>query len=293
MALTPTEQALYEFAKGILPGWFFAKTRAEEEVRSFVKIFDPVRIEMGDHFADLLILNAEGLALDEHAADRDTSRQPGESDVELRARLRTVNDLLTRTSILAAAEAISDITVPSGTVGMVELPRDEFFLRTAVADSSAAAPSLAGGVFSFVAGTTYKFEPDKKFARAPYRTIFPERDYKLVISGASSAGNDGTFPIASLSGDAAVYVNASGVAETDASVAWSIDVKDTFGAGNLLTGFQDSYLSRGDRIGGSGPPVIIIILPFGTTAGTEASVVEMLRKTKAAGVRAVVERRLT
>ena len=129
------------------------------------------------------------------------------------------------------------------------------------------------------------FQPDAGFSNLAqkYDTV---SSYKLVTSGSSSGGNDGTFPITGVSDDSVTYSNGSGVAETDATVSWTIqrfDVSD-----NLLDGFQQSYFSRGYRMG-STLTTFIVILPFGCTEGTRLSVAEALRQKKGAGVLVIIE----
>lgn len=60
------------------------------------------------------------------------------------------------------------------------------------------------------------------------------------------------------------------------------------------TSRKRAYLSRGYRMAGTGreATAIIVILPYGTSAATAASIAEALRQKKAGGVKVIVERRL-
>ncbi len=293
MALNANQQELLDFALSGLPGWFQAEERAMEFLGGCAVLFDAARNQLDYWFGQSLIGGAVGVTattpdwLGQHAADRNTRRQAAEGDPALRARLRNVPDALNRQSLLDAAQAIVDASGVVGDVAILEPLRywRGFFLVNE-------ADTGTGGTFTAGAGTLHQFEPLVAFARPPIKTFEPVRTHKLVISGALSAGNDGTFPITDLDEDAAVYTNAGGVAEVDATVAWRVDRYDvddnilTAGAGRL-----DAYFDRGHRMG-QDRSAIILILPFGTTEGTRLGVLEMLRQKKAAGIAAMVERRL-
>lgn len=220
--------------------------------------------------------------LQQHARDRGTARQLGETDAALRERLRNVPDAVTRPSLLTAAQAIVDAAGVVGTVALVELRRDKGFFRTAASDAG------TDGTFTGVA-PDLRFEPLAGFAAPPFRAIEEEVEHRIVFSGASLAGNDGTFTITGLAEDAAAYTNASGAAAVDTSLTWTVQKHDR--DGNLLDGFQDSFLSRGDRMGDD-RAAIVVILPFGCTESTRQSVLEEIRQRKGAGVQVFVECRL-
>jgi len=297
MALTTEEQELYDFAADMLPKLFFSRTRSEEELNAFVKTFDGARAQILAFFQQALILNATNVPpdfLDQHARDRGTARQEGETDAALRERLRNVEDALVRSVLLSLVQAILTAEAIAGAPAMVEFRYERAFFRSAVADTG------VGGEF-FGTPPDMEFLPNTPFARGinvitTVSRLFPRllnpagfAATKLVVSGAASAGNDGTFDITGLNGDRAQFQNASGVVGADATVAWTQQAVDY--DGNVLDGFKDSYLSRGFRLGLGQPPHIAIILPFGSTAATAAGVLEALRLKKAAGVVATVEYR--
>jgi len=296
MAFTPSEQELYDFAKNAVPRFLFADDgRSEEEINAFVKVFDQARTQILAFFDQSRILAATGGVTDwlnQHAIDRGTQRRDGETDAALRARLRTFEDALTRPTLLQAAQDIVDAAALGGSpvVAMVELPRDKAFLTDFIGNVAS-----DGGVFS---GTPpdMEFLPNTPFTDIPFRQIEEEINYKMIFTSCSSAGNDGLFAVTGLNGNAVQFQNASGVAETDGGANWAALRYDR--DDNILTPRQDSYLSRGDRLGSvGGPPRIIIIIPRGTgpfsDASLQASVLEAMRQKKGAGVIAAVERRLT
>lgn len=287
MALTVDEQELLDFALAALPHWFQDDERATEGLGAYAKMMGQAKTQDAFWQTQTLITQAVGAIpgtepdwLNQHAADRGTARQAAETDPALRDRIRNVPDALTRPTILSAAQSIVDAESIVGTVRMVELRQDRGFFRAAVSDSG------TGGTFSGTA-PDMEFVPDSPgFAAPPFRTIEEDVDHRLVISGAASGGNDGTFAVTGLSGDKAEYQNATGVAGADATVSWTIEKLDR--DGNLLDGFRDSYFSRGDRFGMDRAEVILI-LPFGCTPGTQSSMLEMLRQKRGAGVIAVAE----
>jgi hypothetical protein len=293
MAFTTEEQELYDFGVGSVPRFLFAQERDEEVMGAYVKMFDAAREGIANLFNQTYILNATGADakfLDMHAWERVGSRFEDETDIALRNRIRTVRDTVTRPAILTAAQAIIDDEGISGTVYMVELRRWRAYFNDWLANTG------TGGTFVAGSGSEYKFTPTVAFARPPYVDIswFPH-NWKLVISGAASSGNNGTFPVTSLDANAAVYTNASGVAEADATVSWSIrdyDVDD-----NLRDGFKAAYFSRGYRLSKSNAPMaFILIIPYGagatkSTEATRVAVEEMVRQRKGAGYKVIVERR--
>lgn len=288
MALNATAQKLYDFAKRALPAW----------VKETDEFLHGAAASIGlayDHliylFKQTLITEAEGATsttpdwLAQHARDRDTGRQASETDPVLQERLRVIPDALTRQAILDAANAILDAQGVVGDAALVELPRD-------AAWAGVYSPMTGTGGTFVQSGTTSQFTPAVlPWPTPPYRaaTVFPERRHQLVISGAANAGNNGTRTITGLLNNAAIVTNASGVAGVDATVTWSVRRLD--GLGNVRDGFARSYAGRGWRAT-SGRPTIIVILPFGTSAGTQAAVTEAVRTKKATGIRLVVERRM-
>lgn len=287
MALDAEQLELLDFAVKALPSWFTDDARALEELAGAAATMGDARAVVAYWFAQTLIRGATGKTfttpdwLNQHAVDRGTRRQANESDPALRDRLRNVPDALTRAALLSATNAILAAEGISGQAAMVELPRDAGHWGSYTSDSG------VGGTF-VKDGTTIKFTPSGAWAVSPFRaaSVVPVVRHNLVLSGAASGGNDGTFEIAGLEGNAALVTNGSGVAGVDATVAWTVQKLDV--NGNVTDGFGRFYWGRGYRWSRT-RPTIVIILPFGATDGTASSVREMLRQKKAAGRRAIVE----
>lgn len=287
--LTPGEQELYDHAQRNLPQWYTEDARANEFIGAAAKLMQRARAQNDDWLRkQTFILTADGPTsttpdwLGQHARDRGTRRRNGEGDPSLRIRLRNVDDAVTRLAILAAAQAILDAAGVVGTVYAIELPRDEAFVGVF---TSAAG---TGGTFVDPVGTGMTFASTVPLTKPPYHPIFPITNYELIISGAANAGNNGTFPITGVVGNAVAYTNASGVAAVDATVAWTVRKKDI--TGNIIDGFARAYAGRGYRVGGL-LPTGIIILPFGTPEAVRLAVLAMLREKKIFGVIGRVERR--
>jgi len=283
MALTASEQELYDFARGAIPGWLFQVPRSEEILLAFVKMFDRVRTNMDESKARTLILNSTGVWLDLHAADRGTQRQDGESNEALAARIRNVEDAVTRPALIAAAQAIVDAEGVVGTVFGVDLKRDKAFFGDNVTRTG------TGGEFVDAGDGVFEFTPDVLYATPLeiFERSGEQGNPRVTFSGSASPGNDGTFEVTGLNGNALQFTSGSGVEEVDATTSWSIAQYDI--EGNDRTGRRKAYFGRGYRMSGKLPLSFIVILPYGCTAGTQASVAEMLRQKKAYGVASHVE----
>lgn len=291
MSTQPTKADLIAFAKSVLPIWFSEENRSDEELNAFAEIAEDAAEIIAFWLSQTLIGEAQGPTgtepdwLNQHAIDRATSRQEGESDEALSYRLRNVPDAITRDSLLDAIQAILDADGIAGTPYLLELRRDKAFLTDFTSDSG------TGGTFTTGGGSTFRFEPAAGWARPPYwDAIFPEYGYQLVFSGAIDANNNGTFATTGIHENAAEYTNASGVERNDPGVSWTAQKLDQ--DGNVADGYVAAYIDRGYRVSHSSRSAIIVILPYGSTAGTAASVQEMLRQKRGAGVFLVVERRL-
>lgn len=198
------------------------------------------------------------------------------------------NDAVTRIALLSGAEDLMDVPTagPATAVAMVELPRDQAFIIATITQNTG-----TGGTFTSLGSNVFKFQPTVKFAYPPYRDASGRVSaHKIVFTGAGSAGNNGTFTITGLEGDAAKYTNASGVGGADASVAWKTERHDSWPS--LMDTFPDSFIERGYRIGLGTSHIIIVILPYTTGDPKTTAIRELMRQRKAAGVVVVVEERL-
>ena len=275
-----------------LPRWFSRPERTFENIKAFAEMFQDVEDQIVFWRSQANILDAVGAVtgepdwLQQHAVDRGTRRQEGETDAALRDRLRSFPDALHRNALLTAAQSIVDATGVVGTVVMLELRRDRGHFGKYSSDTG------TGGTFAALTGTEFSFTPDTPFA-SPLEVNFPgsgdRGNPQLVVSGANSGGNDGTFPVLRLEGSAVVFDNATGVAEADPTATWTLQKRET--NGNVIDGFDRAYFGRGYRMAANHQTAFVMILPFGTTEATRLAVLEMLRQKKGAGVLAIVERR--
>lgn len=290
MSLTPDEQSLYDFARNALPSWL---KDTDEFLVAAAKTFGLTLAHAKDLMSQALITQAVGATsttpdwLNQHARDRGTSRQQGEGDAALQERLRSTPDALTRAAILDAANAILTAAGVAGSAALLELPRDAAW----IGDYDVFNVGDPGGVFAH-AGSLMSFTSALDEIRFPWTpaSVFPGTRYRVTITLADNGGNNGTFEVVGLVGNAILYSNASGVnnaADGSANVVFTrLDA-----LGNPTDGFARAYVGRGWRVTRPRPFGVLVILPFGTSAGTAASVLASIRGKKAAGFKVLVERR--
>lgn len=302
MALTTDEQALFDEAKAILPKWFLAYPRAAEDLAMMAKVMGASLTQIRDWLqTQVLITLADGATsttpdwLNQHAVDRGTSRQNGESNAALRDRLRKFEDGITRAVLLGAVQSMLTTYAVAGTAYMVELPRDEAFLRSPLVSDTG-----TGGIFTAPVGGVMTFKPTAGFKAPPFINAAAANDpftpknarlrsFQITIASATSGGNNGTFVTTGVVGDAVQYTNGPGAAgNPDTAAVWTLKKRDWQDI--VVDGRSDSFLTRGYRVGRRGGE-IIVILPFGTTENQRKSIAEMLRQKKGAGVALRVERR--
>jgi hypothetical protein len=288
MAFSAEEQELYDWLKSSLPSWLFQDDDAAEEVwGAIVKGVQPVRAQVDSWRDALEILLAEGVWLNQHARDRGTFRQASETDVALRSRLRTVEDAVTLPALEAAINAVLDATGVTADCAIVELRKDRAFFNTYTPIGSGVADD-----FTLVPGTTTVQLNGVVPSPSGYEVY---RGSTITIAGATSAANNGTFPIVGIANDRIEYTNAAGVEEGFAGT-WQVD--------SNADGRKVAYMSRGYRMtrqftadaasvsSARAAQSFIVILPYGTTAATALAVTEALRKKRAGGILVYVERRV-
>lgn len=304
MALTADEQALFDHARASLPQWFWSDERANEELGQAAKVMGKSLLQARHWLkTQALIGTAAGATsaepdwLEAHAVDHGTRRQNGETDTSLRYRLRHGPNSIIRQNLLTA---IGEVLVGNGVAGdafMVELPRDQIFVgqiqQYASIGGTLAGPDV-GGVMTFLPDDPFQFPPWKPAVSPSLEvdsanTILSGRvrSHRLVLTGAAAPGNNGNFITTGIVGNAVKYVNPTGAAGIDAAIAWAIERRDRRDL--VLDVHGHSFVSRGERIGRSRGGTIIVILPYGTDAGTGRAVTEMLRQKKGAGVILYVE----
>lgn len=275
--LSAEEENLLQWLLSSIPRWLWMDdpTRSVQEVwAGTVKSLIEVQRQGESWSAATFISLATDVWLNQHARDRGTTRQGAETDVALRTRLRSYEDAVTNPALRAASQAVVDADGVVDTVYVLELRRDKahFKVRTPLGGN--------GGTPSTFTKTGNVVVLNTGVALSGY-----ERGKLVTIASATTGGNNGTFTVTDVVGDQSLqYTNAAGATEALApGTTWQLDSN-----GNNR---RTAYLGRGYRMAKPGS-AFIIILPYGSTAGTEAAVREALRKKKAGGIRALVERRL-
>lgn len=225
MSLNAEEQELFEFGMQAIGPAYRQIDRVKEDLRAMAKMDGATKVKLKHWLQMAMIGTATGPDVDAtqpdwlqlHAEDRGTRRGDGETTPAMRQRLINVPDGVTRASILAAAQGILEAAGTAGTVGMVELPRDGMFLNALyVADTGTGATITAPNGLGDVWIT-----PTVKFKRPPFVQGLSGRvkSTRIVLSGAASIVNDGTFAITGLEGNAVKISNFAAVGETDTRIA--------------------------------------------------------------------------
>jgi hypothetical protein len=282
MAFTTEEQKIYDHVKGAMPPWWDSVIDDPEEfLGALVKVFDKVRTHRETLLDQTYILTADHTTPDwlgELAKDKGTRPQEGEGTDELRQRLRSYVDFVTPDAIAAAVDALLDAAGVAGASTQVDLRTDRAFFGdfTSVGGT--------GGVIAAAGAGLWTFTPT-----VPIATPARVNQDSILLASCPSAANDGHHVVTDHVGNGYLYADASGVAESAPSCTWSWVKRDI--EGEIVDGFNRAFLSRGYRMGDQ-RWTLIVILPYGTDAGLAASVAEMLRQIKAAGVVIIVERRL-
>lgn len=274
-------QDYIDHALNALPVWFSDEPRTLETIRAFAVLFDRAQSQMEFWHDMTFVLNADADPgqpdwLQQHAIDRNLRRQDGESDGALRERIRGFASTLTLPAVLALVQDIVDAEGIVGTVAILELREAKAHFGDFTSDGG------TGVVF------TDGPEVDQvllDLTGGPAGVPTLNQD-KIVISGALSAANDGTFLIEGLLNNNFIITNAGGVFETDATAAWTWQKFDT--SNNLIDGFAKAYFSRGHRMADTNA-ALVVILPFGCTAATVASVQQALLDNTGAGIQNIVE----
>lgn len=277
---------LMRIYRGAVPADVASQNRNLDEARVFAEM---VALGEGTGFGwarEAQIHTSHGLWLDQHGRDLNQPRQGGEADPALRARIRKGPDALLRSVMLDTANAILASAGVAGTAALLRLPADAAYV------GSYAPMTGTGGTF-VQTGSASRFTPAVlPWPTPPFReqSLQPLYIWQLVIAGAAGPGNNGTWAITALGGidgNAAVLTNAAGVGGFDPTVTWTAQRVDV--SGNLTDGFARAYVNRGYRVTRTRPFTIVVILPFGTDAGTANSIAAAVRTKKAAGFGVLVE----
>lgn len=273
MPFTADQQKIYDWVRGALPKFLFQTPTAPEEIWAAIAVvMDRVRAQVDEWAALSYILQADSIWLDQHGRDRGLYRQEGESDAVFAERIRFPADALTEPFLRAQIQAILDAAGVVGAFGIFPLRPNRGFL----------------GVYTPLTGTGDSFtKSGTTVTLTDAATTFQgwEINKPVTIAGSTTTGNNGTFTITALgsSNHTLSYTNASGVAEAFPGT-WKIHAN--------RDGRQRTYIKRGYRLGPAKPPILVVILPFGTNEATRLAVVDMIRTKGAAGVVPLVERRV-
>lgn len=273
--LSAEEQDLLTWLLSSIPRWFWMddpRFSVQELWASVVKSMIEVQRQGEDWVRATFILTATDVWLSQHARDRGSFRQSIESDPALRERLRTYEDAVTVPALLAVAQSILTAEGISGQPFIVELKRDKGFYLT---------ETPIGGVGGAIVATGTTCTIDTGVQLSGYE----KRQELITIAGAAHAANNGTFTITDVIGDNTIaYTNSTpGFTEALGAGTWQVRA-------NYLNR-RNAYMGRGYRMSVVKPSSFIVILPFGSTAGTVEALLEAYRLKKAAGFGAIVERR--
>jgi hypothetical protein len=277
---------------------FRDSARMQEDLHMLARQFGAVRTVGANMLARAWVgtasIDADGTDwLDFLAKDFGTGRQASEIDAMVRLRMRSTPGAVIRAELLALATSIVRSSgVATGTITMIEMPRDAAYFGQWTADSGTAGnfETITGGV---------RFTPTAGFAPGHPPCWVGEsgivRSSDITFASATDAGNDGKFTITAMSEDGVVFTNASAVVRNDSAVTWKVERRNWRGTVGLSEGGGGrAYFSRGYRMWrgkypGStsrttGMAGIILILPSACTPETARSVLEMLRQRAAGGV---------
>jgi hypothetical protein len=288
MPLSVEQQAIFDFIAGALPKWFTSSERALEDLHALVAAHDLSRQQIDQLFKQAKILTADGPIagdpdwLNQHAIDRGTHRQAGESDESLRERLRTFEDAVTVPALLALMGAMLDADGVTGDYEIIELHRDGAYL---VVQEELAGTASGSDAFAKTGDVMTLTLDGVAFQGGMLHWDRSGLPPSITIAGSTSPANDGTFTVTGFDGDSIQWENPAGVAESF-SGTWSVMPFDG------VDDYDDAYCDCGYRVGGL-QPSFVAVLPFGTSEALRLAVHEAIRQRKAAGVRAITEARTT
>jgi hypothetical protein len=284
MALTPREQRLYDVAKASLPSWFFLdETNAQEQIRAAAKLMGQVW-DQADFWVDqAFMLRAVDIFVDQHAKDRGTRRQDGESTASLVKRLRNIEDSVTAPALLQhVKDILAANSAPSSPVPqLIELRADKLYFGRRVHFTPVDGAHLNDGETFTVATTVFEFDNNGLVTGGHVAVPFSPGDDLLTVALSMWTTITGQGYECGIDSDDTLYV--------DGAVTYGETVVD---AGFVAQVESLGYLNCGYRLGKNAEPRIIVVLPYGTPDAAAQAVVEAMRLYKAGGVNVTVETRL-
>lgn len=139
MALTVTEQAYFDHAKGALPRFLFQLVTASLDVLGgYAAMMGDFDTQVTEWLTEAYIKTSTGIWLDQHARDYATTRRASETDIVLRARIGLSKDVVVANLLLSQTNAILSSAGYPATAVMVELRRDKAFLSDTTAGGTRA-----------------------------------------------------------------------------------------------------------------------------------------------------------
>lgn len=273
--LSAEEQDLLTWLLSSIPRWLWMddpRFSNQEVWVAVVKALVRVQRQGEDWVRATSILTATDVWLSQHARDRGSFRQSIETDLALRERLRTYEDAVTVPALLAVAQSVLTAEGIGGQPFLLELKKDKGFFLVEH-------PIGGTGGAIVATGTTCTINTGVQLSG------YEKQQQLLTIAGATTPANNGTFAITDIIGDQTIqYTNATpGVTEALGVGTWQVRTN--------YNNRRNTYMGRGYRMSVVRPSSFIVILPFGSTAGTVQALIEAYRLKKAAGFGAIVERR--
>lgn len=296
MPLSNEEQALFDHARNALPRWLTTgKTTVLEWLYAFVAIFESVRGLATEYLEGVFLSTASGRWLDQHARDHDTIRLVGETDADLRSRIRLVDDAITDPVLQDGVNAILGVSITIVAPGTITLYD---------------AVNGATGTVT-LAATTYTFAQLTTLIRA---SLPPGWSFKFVNArarfNAINATTSATVPFDVTFSSTGIR-DSLGFTATGNAVAWDVTTDGYYESDVLIpgacgiihlrrqrghfqtTGNSRSFLNRGYRMTNAAQPMTYVVqLPVYADATEKAAVEEYLRLFGPAGFLYIVEIKL-
>lgn len=290
MPLSAEEQSLFDHARNALPRWLTTgKTAVLEWIYAFVAIFEAVRVLANEYLEGVFLNTATGRWLDQHARDHDTIRLVGETDADLRARIRLADDAVTDPALQAGVNAILGVSITiaapgtitlydavNGATGTVTLAATTYTFEALTTLVRAALP--AGWSFAFInARARFNATNATTSATVPFDVTF------------SSVGIRNSFGFAANA--SAWVVGTSGYYESTTLIPSACGIIHLRRQrGHFQTTTRTAFLNRGYRMTNAAQPMTYVVqLPLLAAAPAKIAVEEYLRLFGPAGFLYLVE----
>lgn len=284
MALTARQQRLYDVARATLPSWFFLDPdNAQEQLRAAAVMLSSSWDQVDFWIDQAFLLRAVDIFVDQHAKDRGTRRQDGESTAALVKRLRNIEDSVTPPALL---QHVKDVLQASGGPSspdpqIVELRRDKVYFGRRVHITPTTGALINDGETFTLGIVVFEFDKNSSVSgghvAVPITDDYTAHEVALAIW---QAIRDQDAAVGMDIDDQLYVPGVTTYSETVVHASFKMQIESL------------AYWNRGFRWGRDGIPEMIVVLPYGTPDGAAAAVVEAMRQYKAAGVNVTVETRL-